>query len=623
MTLPSSLKKKEKVEEEKPIEGMPSSFRRKQPKDSFLKSTARTAYQIPSAIAQTRSFPLDLLQMAGLGHAIDPEEIEHLRKIYEREGIPFDEEKYLKGVQEASESFPTQGNLERTIEERTGAPLTPRNKLQKAVKLGAGASTLTPGGLLQKGIAGVGAPAVSEGLQNLGVPEILSDILGIGGVSSSASQIPGKISAEIARKPSGLTSRRFENITKPRQVSGKKISKINEKIENEFRGLAENIIEKSPINATHTALKNDAQFKNTAREAFKEVSTLSEQLPEKFSTEEVSKELVNQAFKKSGKGFTESEFDQSHQKFVKDYTKKMENKQISAKDLVDQYRKNNEALSEAYEPGQSFAYNRAKRQALTDYNKAIAETIDKKFPDSEFGKLFKDTNKQWSQIMDAESIDKFFDKMFDGKIKFEKGRQFFDKQGMAVPFERALGKEGFKDFSQLMNDLMSYEQASKLMKVAEKKGFDNLVSTGLTYLIHPKLGIAKHGAKITKDIFKKAYDSLLDKPKISLKWNKGVKAFKKGDFKEAEKIFNDLDQQLQIIPKKNINDIKNIFKKYNVNDIVNNLHELGKVKNIDDVEKAFLKYYMSDLRKIEEETGMSFKEAIHQIIKDHSQNPKS
>src|SRR5579864_2869489 len=99
--------------------------------ESFLKSSARTAYQIPSGIAQTRTFPLDLLQMAGLGHAIDPEEIEHLRKIHEREGIPFDEEKYLQGVQQASETFPTQGNIERMIEEETGAPLTPRNKLQK------------------------------------------------------------------------------------------------------------------------------------------------------------------------------------------------------------------------------------------------------------------------------------------------------------------------------------------------------------------------------------------------------------------------------------------------------------------------------------------------------------
>lgn len=513
--------------------------------EGFWKSAARTAYQIPSGIAQTKTYPLDLLQMAGQGHALDPDEIEHLRKIHEREGIPFDEEKYKEGVQQASEYFPTQGNIERIIEEQTGAPLTARNKLQKAVKLGAGAGKITPGSSLQKGSAAIAAPAISEGAQGLGVPEPIANIIGFGGGSAVASQIPGKISVGSAKKPSGLTERRFENLKKPKQVSEKKISQINEKIENEFRDLTDKIIEKAPVKDTYSSLKDDVNFKNEARESFKEVSKISEQLPEKFSSEELSKQLVKEAFTKEKKGITPSEFDLSHQKFVKGYSKTMGKKDITAKDLVDQYRKNNEALAEAYEPGKSFAYNRAKRQSLSDYNRAIAYIIENKFADSEFSKLFQSTNKRWSQIMDAEAIDKFMNRMFDGKIKYEKGKQLFEKQGMTVPFERALGKEGFKDFKLLMNDLLSYEQASKLMKSANSKGFTDLAKTGLAYVVHPKLGVTKMGLNIAKNSYKKIYESLLDKPQISVKWDKGVKAFKKGDFKEAEKIFNDLNAHIE------------------------------------------------------------------------------
>lgn len=519
--------------------------KKNQQSESFGKSSLRTAYQIPSGIAQSKTYPLDLLQMAGVGHALDPEEIEHLRKIHEREGIPFNEEKYREQVQQAGEYFPTQGNIERILEEKTGAPLQAKNKLQKSVKLGSLVSKLTPGSLLQKGTAGISAPVISQTAQALGVPEPISDILGTGIGSIGSSKIPGKLSVGTSKKQSGLTERRFEKLSKPKQISDKKISQINEKIENEFRDIANNIIEKSPIEETYSSLKKDIGFKNIAEESFRDVEKLSEQLTEKFSPNEISKEIVNQAFKKKGTGITPSEYEKSHQKFVKDFMKKIPREDFTFKNLVEQFRKNNKARQEAYEPGQSFAHNRAKRQALTDYNNAIASLIEKKVPNSEFANLFSSTNKRWSQIMDAEAIDKFMDKLFEGKIKFEKGKEFFDKQGMTIPFKRALGEKGFNDFEQLMKDLMSYEQASKLMKTAESKGFTNLAKTGLAYVVHPKLGTTKFGIDIGKATYKKIYESLLDKPQLSIKWDKGVNAFKKGNFKEAEKIFNELEKEIK------------------------------------------------------------------------------
>src|ERR1700690_2966454 len=98
--------------------------RNSQPKkEAPIKSGIRTAYQPVAGYLKKFTYPMDLLQIGGEGYALDPEEIEHLRKIYEREGLPFDEDEYRKQVKEASKYFPTQGNIEREIEEKTGLPL--------------------------------------------------------------------------------------------------------------------------------------------------------------------------------------------------------------------------------------------------------------------------------------------------------------------------------------------------------------------------------------------------------------------------------------------------------------------------------------------------------------------
>lgn len=525
-------------------------------KESFGKAALRTAYQIPSGVAQAKTYPLDLLQMAGVGHALDEEEIEHLRKIYEREKIPFDEDEYRQQVQNAADYFPTQGNAERIIEEETGAPLTAKTRGQKFLKFASTASKIAPKDYTFRGmntslprpVLGTGVAAASEVGKELGVPEPIADIASFA-ILKKPTEGAGKVSVSKAKKPSGLTERRYEKLTEPKEVSAKKVEKINEKVESEFRDIANNIIKKSPIEETHSALKNDSTFKSQASAAFKDVEKVSEQLPQKFSTEKVGKKLVKIAFEKKGTGFTPSEYDHSHKKFIKQFLQETPKQDIQAKDLVTQFRKNNEALKEAYEPGQSFAYNRGKRQALTDYNKAIVSLIEEEFPDSEFSNLFKSTNKQWSQIMDAEAIDKFMDKLFDGKIRFEKGRQFFDKEGMTIPFKRALGEEGFKDFEQLMTDLMSTEQGNRMLKAAKTKGFKDLADIGLGYILHPAIAKTQIIGKSAKLIHRKIFEALLDKPQLAVTWDKGLKAFKKGDFKTAEQSFNKLKAEVEVLPK--------------------------------------------------------------------------
>ncbi len=518
------------------------------PPQSFRENISRSLGAAATGYASGTGYGLltNLSNLLALGDVYDPEEIERIRAISEREGVPFDEEQYLEAGGRALGSFPTPSNIARMTEESTGLPITAKNKLQKAIELGTMAGKVTPGTVAQRGTAAIAAPVSNELLQELGLPEELSELASLGIGSYAGSKAP-KIDITKSKKTSGLIERRYEKLKKPTEVSPGKIKKINEKIENEFRNIASDIIEKSPIEETYSSLKNDVTFKEQAKKSFKDVENLSETLPEKFSTKEIKKSLTDILGKKKGKGFTPSEYDVSHKKFINDFIKKTPEKEINTHDLVSQYRRNNESLAEAYEPGQSFAYNKAKREALSDYNKIIAETIESKFPDSEFSNLFKSTNKQWSQIMDAEAIDKFMDKLFDGKIKFEKGKDFFNKEGMTLPFKRALGEEGFKNFQQLMKDLMSTEQASKMMKAARTKGFKDLGETAFSFVLHPTLGKLKLGYEVAKDAYIKLWEAVLDKPQLAVTWDNGLKEFKKGNFANAEKAFNELKEKSEKI----------------------------------------------------------------------------
>ena len=153
--------------------------------DNTFKSIARWLYQIPAGVMQAATYPMDLWNLIGTGLSLDPGEIEHLRKVSEREGIPFDENKYMEAVQKAYETFPTQSNIERFIEEKTGAPFEPKTRGQKFLRFASTATKLSPKGAtirgfktpLPKPVLGTAVASTAEGLKEAGVPEPIADLL--------------------------------------------------------------------------------------------------------------------------------------------------------------------------------------------------------------------------------------------------------------------------------------------------------------------------------------------------------------------------------------------------------------------------------------------------------------
>jgi len=506
-------------------------------KEPWYKAVSRSLLQIPAGIAQAVTFPLDLLSLLAKGDALDPDTIENIRKVSFREGIPFDEEKYLQAVQRAEETFPTQSNIERDIENATGLPLQPKNKLQKGLRFASSIGKASPGTLSQKVIGGTAGATTSQGLQEIGVPEPIANIVG-GAAGIKTSQVSPKISIETAKKPSGLTTRRFEKTKKTTEVTPARFQKINEKVEKDFRDITDKIISESSAEKTHASLKSDPLFQKKIAEDFGTVEELSKKVIGSTETNSLKNGIKKLVDKKTGTGLSPSEYEANYSKFMNKFKKTIKEKPASANDLLVQFRKNNKELSSHFESSKSGSYNAAKKDALIDYNSIISDTIEKQYPNSEFSKWFKTKNKQWSEIKGLETMDRFIEDLFEGKVNFKKGQKFYNNQ-FKKSFERTLGKKSYKEFETLMDDLMSTQRSHALIKKAGSKGIDDLGKNAIHYMISP--GTAK--AKLIKNHSKSAFQMLLDKPQLTIKWDKAVKLMKQEKFKEANVIFKDLEKQ--------------------------------------------------------------------------------
>lgn len=141
--------------------------------EGFLKSTARTALQIPKGIAEVTPYGVATSIWDLLGSAESLQELNKYKNEFREEELRrkfptapwgekprFDEQKYLEALEQAKQGVPTVQNISKFIESQTGLPLEAKTKLQKIVELGSG--------FLKKPIAGVIPSTANKELYNFG-----------------------------------------------------------------------------------------------------------------------------------------------------------------------------------------------------------------------------------------------------------------------------------------------------------------------------------------------------------------------------------------------------------------------------------------------------------------------
>lgn len=516
------------------------------PQDSYLKQAARTIYQPVGGFLSKFTYPADVAQIMGQGEALSEydqlqERLPELQRQFPNAPwenfTGLDREKYMQAVQSASETFPTQHNIEQGIENLTGLPLTPQTDVEKALRLSGTAAAFRPGAVSDKITAAVVAPTVKTGLQLAGVPEPISDIAGL----ATSSVTPTVQSISKVTKPSGLATQRFENLKEPIRVSSRTIEKINDSAERDFRKISDKLFSES--SPTYLEVKKGGEYRKALEEGFDKVDELAKEIPGTFKSNDIKNIHLNKMNAREEVGISPSEYEREYLKESRKISKGIpSNKYFNATDAVKQFRKNNSELSQLYEPGKSKSFNRAKADALLSYNEALAEVIEQKYPNSEFSNLFKKQNQRWSDLKNVESVNESIDSLFDGKLDFKAAQKILETKRLQLPFKKVLGKDNYKEFEGLLGDFLSKKESYSLIKKAEASGFNEFVKfmkTGGLTLLNPKLGAIKAGA----DGIKMVKNAILDKPQYIVKWRNSIKDLKNGKFKSAEELIKELETE--------------------------------------------------------------------------------
>jgi hypothetical protein len=521
-------------------------------------TAARYATQIPQGWAATTvpGIAAGLWHAMAVGEAFDPEDLERIEEIAKREGVPFDKEKYLQEAQNAVDYVPSVSNIGRGVEKRTGIPLEPKTRGQKALRFATEATRLSPEGAtlrpldvaLPKPVLGAGVEGAREILLELGVPEPIADIASFA-ILKQPSEGAAQFKVGSKTKPSGIPERRFEDIKQETKISPERLEIINKKVKHDFTNVLDKIIKDSPIGETANELANNPKYLQETRELFEEVQARADSLPGTYSTKLIHDEMDALA-RQNFKGAKKSEYDIEYENYINKAKKDYVLEEMTEGQTVQQYRKNNAELTEIYEPGSSAGKNRAKRDALLDENRALANVMERRNRDPEMVKAFKENNARWTKIKDTEAVDELITDIFSGpKISHKKIHDFFDKKGYDRIFKRALGDEGYNKFVQLMDDMLTTERPYKMLRVAEKKGYWDMSKNFMAYLVHPHLLTGKVAIEGVGKAYRGIMNAMLDKPKVGFSFMEAIQDLKKGNFTAAEEKIKFVKTTLEEPPK--------------------------------------------------------------------------
>ena len=385
------------------------------------------------------------------------------------------------------------------------------------------------------GAAGGGGQLTRE----LGGPEALAKGIELIPLAQAGYQIGKGIKGAKTplKHPSGIPVRKFENLKKPTPVFEKTAQNVRESIENDFRKITSDLLKKT--NKSYAALSENPEFKQQVGSIFEKVKNSASEFPEPIKPRGMIKTLTQEVDNIGKHGISLSDSEKVKRHLLKKYRNDIVNKSVTAEKLLDQYRKNNKDLSKLNPYGDKALENIGKREALEIYNRAISSAIEEHYPNSDYSNLFKFSNQRWSEIKKIENIDKYLNALFGkDKIAFKQAEKIFTDPKKAEYLKNAIGNEAFSDFKQLHKDLLSQENALKLLK---SKGYEmqDLSTAATTYILKPSLAKAKFGA----DFVTKLYRRTLSDPAMVREWKKAMTDLKKGKVSQALTVLNQLSKE--------------------------------------------------------------------------------
>ena len=167
---------------------------------SFLDKIADIGTQAGRGALKAFTWPLDVLKMGMIGEGLNA--IDEVEEFYQKEGKPFDRQKYVKNLFEQAEYVPTQDLAEKSFSGLTGISLEPKTGAGEFVKQASEIASLTKGGFVSKLSRGVVGAGATTALESMGVGKDTAQIAG--DVIGMAPSFKGKVTRKLGEEAASL-----------------------------------------------------------------------------------------------------------------------------------------------------------------------------------------------------------------------------------------------------------------------------------------------------------------------------------------------------------------------------------------------------------------------------------
>lgn len=517
--------------------------------ESTGKSIARAAIQAPLGYAQKFTFPADLASLAAQGATREAlgesEAMQDARALYPENNFPapLTEEQKQGHLQDLSQNFPTQTNIERMVEEKTGLPLQPKNEIQKSLRLGGEAAGFRGGNIKEKIGAAIAAPAISQTAQAMGAPE---EIANLGGLVGSGLSIPkiSRTKLPTEKLPSGLEKpTALENkYSKYGKISKEVQEKTIKNLDEEAKKLSAKVLERERplVKKINEGVDLDKEF----QEGFTSLRQTAKKYNPELNVKPVSELMEKTRVDVLGLPNPSTQT----RKIIKDIEAFEKNPPITLYDNLRNFRNLSEKQSEIYE--KSFLHGKQKKYAdfISDYKKSITKSMEETLPkDSEWMKSFKDLNKDYSEYLNTKKAQAILEPIFGKEITAAK----LEKAATDIPFQKklsfALGEKGAQDISQIAKDLKLARESISSIPLKQIDLLEKSLPYGyiLTDLIpYGQLFKLPYYAKAAKSGAQHLLGLYLTKPKSRAAYSIVLKEFKNGNPQAFGKAVKALDATL-------------------------------------------------------------------------------
>lgn len=528
------------------------------PSESWDNQAKRWANQIPLALAQTFTWPLDAIEGASQ---------EVLRQVSE------DDPDVNPAIAEAARQgsrqkyFPSQHELEQKIETSTGMPLEAKTRGQRLLRLG----TQVAQGRLgdPKSFApiarGALAPAISATAEKLGAPEGVSDVTGAlaaglfpGGAkklpspkkaASTNKNPPGSpppIESEVERLPSGLTKSKAIEAKHPEKaiITPDRQKKAIRDLNQESAKITKETIEKRLPLAKKIQEGHD--FKSEFKEGFDELHKTASKANPSIDITDVVDYLDN--YTKKYRGFAKELIPEDARKSLSLAKAFRNNPQTRLKKLLDLYRFNNSRLDHIYET--SFVQGKRKEMAdfLVGMNKSIAKSFERTLPSespNDWVNKFKELNSNFSGYIKASETLNKLESALQGRMKASAWEKIATNPKIQRQLSYNMGREGADEIIQLAKDMTLARQSLKAIPVKDWKVWDSIFPLS-AFVPGVHVPGAAAAAKKGVDYGRRIYGWYLTTPQRRQAMDQAAKAIQKGDKKAYENATKELKKDISV-----------------------------------------------------------------------------